>query len=210
MRAEEQRAGRGRRGRTWTAPYGTSLLTSILLRPKRRADELGALSLVGGIAACEAVRTTGIEPRLRWPNDVVVSGRKLAGILPELIDGPAVLLGIGINVSLRERELPPTDRLPATSLLLEGAEVPTPRRLLERLLAALVPLVEQFELSGFAALAPLAAALDELAGQPLVLQLADGSERRGVGAGIDRDGALLVRTADGVERHVSGEVARVR
>jgi BirA family biotin operon repressor/biotin-[acetyl-CoA-carboxylase] ligase len=210
VRAEEQTAGRGRRGRTWSAPHGSSLLVSILLRPSRAPEELAALSLVGGIAVCEAVRTTGVEARLRWPNDVVAGPRKLAGVLPELVDGPAVLLGVGVNVSLREQDLPPTDRLPATSLLLEGAEVPAPGELLRRLLAALVPLLEQFDARGFAPLAPLASALDPLSGEPLTLSLADGSERHGVGAGIDRDGALLLRTADGVERHVSGEVVRVR
>src|SRR5690242_14315739 len=83
VRAEEQTAGRGRRGRRWTAPHGSSLLCSILLRPVGRPEGLGALSLVGGIAVCQAVATCGVEPRLRWPNDVLVGGRKLAGVLPE-------------------------------------------------------------------------------------------------------------------------------
>src|SRR5262245_8491550 len=111
VRADEQTAGRGRRGRTWSAPAGTALLVSILLRPGRPADELGALSLVGGLAVCEALRTTGTRPRLRWPNDVVVDGRKIAGVLPELVEGPAVVLGVGVNVSMDEGQLPPTDQI---------------------------------------------------------------------------------------------------
>jgi BirA family biotin operon repressor/biotin-[acetyl-CoA-carboxylase] ligase len=211
VRCDEQLAGRGRRGRAWHAPAGTAMLASILLRPSRPAEELPTLALVGGLAACEVARSLGAAARVRWPNDVVTDQGKLAGVLAELVtgDAPCVLLGIGLNASLTREQLPPTDRLPATSLALEGIESPPPGALLDRLLEGLAALVEQWESGGFAAIAPRLRDLDDLTGRSLRLQLASGRAVNGTASGIDLDGALLVRTAAGLERHLSGEVERV-
>ena len=122
--ADEQTEGRGRLGRTWLAPAGTSLLVSILLRPDVAPARLPELSLVAGRACAEAIaEVAGLETEVKFPNDVLVRGRKVAGILAEASEG-RVVLGIGVNVSQVAGELPAEPRTPATSLLLEtGREV---------------------------------------------------------------------------------------
>ena len=122
--ADEQTEGRGRLGRQWLAPAGTSLLLSILLRPDVEPARLPELSLVAGRACAEAIaETAGLETEVKFPNDVLVGGRKVAGILAEASEG-RVALGVGINVSQAAGELPPDARTPATSLLLEtGREI---------------------------------------------------------------------------------------
>ena len=120
--AEAQTAGRGRQGRTWLAAPGTALTFSVLLRPRGvPGSQLGWLPLLAGVAVVAALRqSAGVQAELKWPNDVLTGGAKLAGILAESW-GDSVVVGIGINVSQREDELPvPT----ATSLLLaRGAAV---------------------------------------------------------------------------------------
>jgi BirA family biotin operon repressor/biotin-[acetyl-CoA-carboxylase] ligase len=122
--AEHQTAGRGRLGRPWLAAPGTSLLFSINLRPTVPTPRLPELSIVAGLACAEAIRrVTGLMPDIKLPNDLLVDGRKLAGILAEARDD-RVVLGIGINVNVPKEDLPAAvDREP-TSLLAElGAPV---------------------------------------------------------------------------------------
>lgn len=123
MTTDHQVAGRGRLGRGWESPARSGIAVSVLLRPDHLpAERWSWLPLLVGIAATEAVRSsTGVKAGLKWPNDVVVEDRKLAGILLERIEtpaGPAAVAGLGLNVSLREDELPVAQ---ATSLLLCGA-----------------------------------------------------------------------------------------
>jgi BirA family transcriptional regulator, biotin operon repressor / biotin---[acetyl-CoA-carboxylase] ligase len=117
--ADEQTEGRGRLGRQWLAPAGTSLLVSVLLRPDVEPARLPELSLVAGRACAAAIaEVAGLETEVKLPNDVLVRGRKVAGILAEASEG-RVVLGIGVNVSQAAGELPADARTPATSLLLE-------------------------------------------------------------------------------------------
>ena len=122
---DEQTAGRGRLGRAWIAPAGSSVLASVALRPAVPTANLPELSVVAGRACAAAIaELTGLEPRVKWPNDVLVDGRKVAGILAEAREG-RVVLGIGINVTQRADALPERPEHPATSLLLEtGVVVP--------------------------------------------------------------------------------------
>jgi BirA family biotin operon repressor/biotin-[acetyl-CoA-carboxylase] ligase len=116
---DEQTEGRGRLGRSWHAPAGTSLLFSIVLVPPVPAERLAELSLVAGHAVAEAITAaTGLSPTIKHPNDVLIGGLKVAGVLAEAAEG-RVVLGIGINVSQSEDELPP--EVTATSLRLAGA-----------------------------------------------------------------------------------------
>jgi BirA family transcriptional regulator, biotin operon repressor / biotin---[acetyl-CoA-carboxylase] ligase len=116
--ADEQTEGRGRLGRTWEAKRGTSILCSIVLRPRVPQERLPELSLVAGEACADAIRTvTGLDPTLKFPNDVLIGGRKVAGILAEAREG-RVVLGIGINVNVSADELPADTDTPVTSLLL--------------------------------------------------------------------------------------------
>jgi BirA family biotin operon repressor/biotin-[acetyl-CoA-carboxylase] ligase len=135
--AEEQTAGRGRLGRPWHAPAGTSILVSVNLRPPIEVPRLPELSVVAGVAVAEAIaHETGVEPEVRFPNDLLVGGRKVAGILAEARDD-RVVLGIGINVNLTERELPPDVDTPATSLSIESGSPLDRARLLATLLERL-------------------------------------------------------------------------
>ena len=121
--AGEQTEGRGRLGRTWQAPAGTSLLFSIVLEPPVAPARLAELSLVAGAAVAEAVEVeTGLRTAVKHPNDVLVDGRKVAGILAEAVEG-RVVLGVGVNVSQTAVQLPDDVATPATSLLLEGVVV---------------------------------------------------------------------------------------
>jgi BirA family biotin operon repressor/biotin-[acetyl-CoA-carboxylase] ligase len=132
--AGEQTAGRGRLGRTWDAPAGTSLLCSVQLRPTVAPDRLPELTSVVAHACAEAIKAvTGVDTKLKFPNDVLVGGRKVAGILAEARDG-RVVAGIGVNVNVAEEELPSGLGTPATSLLVEtGREVDRAELLVELL-----------------------------------------------------------------------------
>jgi BirA family transcriptional regulator, biotin operon repressor / biotin---[acetyl-CoA-carboxylase] ligase len=117
--ADFQTAGRGRRGRDWVASAGTSVLCSLVLRPQVAGERLPELSVVAGRACADAIRSvTGLTPTVKLPNDVLVNGAKVAGILAEASEG-RVVLGIGINVHQRAHELPSGIEPPATSLDLE-------------------------------------------------------------------------------------------
>jgi BirA family transcriptional regulator, biotin operon repressor / biotin---[acetyl-CoA-carboxylase] ligase len=150
--AGHQRAGRGRLGRRWEAPPGRNLLVSILLRPSVPPDQRHLCTVVVALAAAEACRRTAdVEPALKWPNDLVVGDRKLAGVLAEVVGEeplPAVVVGIGINCGwpapegqAGEPPLPGELGGTATSLWREGSRRPEPLAVLEALLADLEPRV---------------------------------------------------------------------
>jgi BirA family transcriptional regulator, biotin operon repressor / biotin---[acetyl-CoA-carboxylase] ligase len=198
---DHQTGGRGRLGRRWEAQPRSSLLLSVLLRPpaERRLPEL---SLVAALAAAEAAElATGLTAQIKWPNDVMVNRRKVAGILSELADG-AVVVGIGMNVNQTRAELPVDVTTPAGSLrMFTGKE-------LDRA-AVLGTLLERLELaydawgeSGLDAIYGEVGARDFLRGRRLTVE---GEDARGVQ--IQRDGRLRVETAGGDERVLeSGEV----
>ena len=199
--ADHQRAGRGRHGRRWEDQPGSALLVSLLLRPPAGAPA-AQLSLVCALSVAETVeRTAGLEARVKWPNDVLVEGSKVAGILLESRDA-AVVFGVGINVNQEEAALPPDARTPPASLrTLTGREH-------DRALV-LVELLERLEASydlwRETGLAPLLAELerrDVLRGRTVTV-----GDVTGTAAGIAPDGQLRVVDADGAEILVaSGEV----
>jgi BirA family transcriptional regulator, biotin operon repressor / biotin---[acetyl-CoA-carboxylase] ligase len=132
--ADEQTAGRGRLGRRWLAPPRTSLLCSVQLRPAVTGERLPELTGVAARACAEAITAlTRLEPELKFPNDVLVQGRKVAGVLAEAREG-RIVLGVGVNVNLEEEQLPTEVDRPATSLLIEtGREVDRAELLVELL-----------------------------------------------------------------------------
>ncbi|MGI9117174.1 MAG: biotin--[acetyl-CoA-carboxylase] ligase [Gaiellales bacterium] len=207
---DHQTAGRGRRGRVWDDPPGKALMFSYLARPARPTAELAALSLVVGVVVAEALP---LDPRVRWPNDIVLGDGKLGGILVELVtpadQPPFAVIGIGINVNLTADELPPTDRLPATSLLVAGGAEVDRVALLERIAAGLDMALADFDAGGLAPFVARYAALDGLAGHRVTLRLPQG-DATGTVTGIDAEGRLLLRTDDGAEgAYAAGEVERV-
>jgi BirA family transcriptional regulator, biotin operon repressor / biotin---[acetyl-CoA-carboxylase] ligase len=131
---EEQTEGRGRLGRRWLSPPGVSLLFSIMLEPAVETPRLPELSLVAGRACADAIAAVaGVTPEVKLPNDILISGRKVAGILAEAREG-RVVLGIGINVNVPKEDLPTEVDRPATSLLVEtGQEVDRVELLVELL-----------------------------------------------------------------------------
>ena len=132
--ADEQTAGRGRLGRSWLAPPGTSLLCSLQLRPDAPGGRLPELTGLAAHACAEAIgATSGLDPKLKFPNDVLVGGRKVAGILAEAREG-RVVLGTGVNVNVEAGSLPQDVDRPATSLLVEtGRELDRVELLVELL-----------------------------------------------------------------------------
>ena len=195
--ADFQTAGRGRLGRAWTAPPGTALLCSVLLRPPK-GRSVAQLSLVGGLATAQAVEAAlGRAARLKWPNDVLVDGLKVAGVLAEAREG-IVVLGIGLNVNQTAEQLPPDARIPAASLrTLDGVERDRDA-LLADLLARLGAAYDTWLAAGLAALHEELTERDALAGKAVAV---DG--RVGRALGIDEEGRLVLDSGP-VE---SGEVS---
>jgi BirA family biotin operon repressor/biotin-[acetyl-CoA-carboxylase] ligase len=135
--ADEQTEGRGRLGRHWEAPAASSVLCSVQLRPPVDASRFPQLTVVGAEACRDAIEAVaGLDTELKAPNDVLVGGRKVAGVLGEASDG-RIVLGIGINVNLSAEALPEDVRIPATSLLVETGQKVDRRELLAALLEAL-------------------------------------------------------------------------
>jgi BirA family biotin operon repressor/biotin-[acetyl-CoA-carboxylase] ligase len=213
--AEEQTAGRGRMGRSWVSRPGASLTFSVLLRPVAvPPGRRGWLSLLTGAAAAAAVRAVAaVDATLKWPNDVLVGERKLAGILAEQ-SGDAVVVGIGLNVATPAEALPvPPGGLSATSLLAEGASV-SREALLAGILRGLEARYLAFRADPDAARGSQLAeyrALCATLGRPVRVELPGGKVVTGVAEDIDGDGRLLVAPADGPRVPVSaGDVIHVR
>jgi BirA family biotin operon repressor/biotin-[acetyl-CoA-carboxylase] ligase len=212
--AEHQTAGRGRMGRSWRAPPRSSLTMSVLVRPDVGAARWPWLPLLAGTAVGEAVeRATGVEARLKWPNDVVVADRKLAGVLVERVDtatGPAAVVGIGLNVSLRRNELPvPT----ATSVLLERGGTVDRQSLLLVVLRSIEALYLAWSATGGDPEAGLHASYVRRCttlGRPVRVDLPDGSAVTGTAESIDGSGRLVVTTGAGRRTLGAGDVVHAR
>lgn len=211
--AEYQTAGRGRRGRSWVAPPGGSICLSLSWVFAEVPRDLGALGLVIGVCALRALRGFQLtEPNLKWPNDLLVHGRKLGGILIELraeSAGPAcVVIGIGLNVALG---VPLLERIAATGLApadLAGAGLKDTSRnsVAAALLSEFVAGLLEFERQGLKPFVQEWVAADALRGKPVSVAAADGTTK-GVARGIGLDGALLVETPAGLLRFISGDVS---
>jgi BirA family biotin operon repressor/biotin-[acetyl-CoA-carboxylase] ligase len=206
--AGEQTAGRGRRGRTWFSPPGSGLYVSVVLAPAAaRVDPARAttlLTLTAGVALAEGVEAaTGLSVDLKWPNDLLVSGRKLAGILAER-HADTVVLGYGINVLATA--FPPELRGQATSLESETGRRIESDLVLDDTLAALSRRYEDLLDGRFDAILDAWRRRAPAASGARVSWTTMEGTQSGVTAGIDAQGALLVQVGDRVERIVSGEV----
>ena len=197
---EEQTGGRGRMGRVWEAPAGSSILTSVLLRPppERRAAEL---SLVAGVAAALVVeRATGLAAQIKWPNDVMLDRRKVAGVLAELKDG-AVVLGIGLNVNQGPDELPTETKAPAGSLRSVTGRALERVPIFADLLLELERQYEAWRDGGLDAIYDDLGARNFLRGRRVTVDGVEGTAQM-----ITRDGRLEVSTGSGSVLVESGEV----
>jgi BirA family transcriptional regulator, biotin operon repressor / biotin---[acetyl-CoA-carboxylase] ligase len=211
--AEAQTAGRGRRGRAWSSPPGRNLYFSVVLRPELPPMRAAELTLVASLAVCDALRQAGVAAGIKWPNDLLVAGRKIAGILTELAAEPDrvqwVVLGVGVNVNAGPDDFPAELRDDATSILIERGQ-PAPRALFAA--ACLTALEAWLDTHGENGFAPIREAWRERSvtlGRSVVVR-ADGREIRGTATDIDDRGALLVATASGEERIIAGDVQLLR
>lgn len=209
--ADRQTAGRGRRGRQWLSWEGASLTFSGLWRFSPGAPVPSGLSLVAGVALAQALEHLGVQGvQLKWPNDVLVHGNKLAGILIDLLPGrgrtPAAVIGIGLNLHLTERHTIP-DQPGVTDLAqaLEG-EVPMPATVLAAILTQMHRLLETYAAAGFPALRGAWQQRNAFADLPVRIT-GEHDSQVGVCAGVDDDGALLLRTDTGLVRILAGDVS---
>ena len=203
--AEHQTAGRGRLDRTWETPARSALTMSLLLVPRAAAADWPWIPLLTGYAAARALRQLGAAVSLKWPNDVLLGDRKLAGILTERVDtpsGPAVVAGVGINVDQTRGELPHDG---ATSLALEGVAVDR-TDLLSVLLRRLRTEYDGFQRGELAALRSGYAASCATLGRAVSVALPDGDSLVGEATGIDEGGRLLVSGPAGVVPVSAGDV----
>lgn len=209
--AESQTAGRGRLDRAWTTPPRAGLTFSVLLRPTFPAASWGWLPLLAGLAmATPLTELSELAVTVKWPNDVLVGERKLGGILTEVV-GTSVVIGVGLNVSLRAEELPVPD---ATSLAIEGSAVvdrdPVLRVVLRELERRYADLTRA---SGDAAASGLAAAYHDACvtlGRDVRIELPGPRELHGTAVDIDPDGRLVLDIAGGRETVAAGDVVHVR
>jgi len=204
--AEQQTAGRGRRGHTWASPAGAGLYFSYLARPTRH---VGLVTLAAGVGVREGVsRATGLTPQLKWPNDLLMGTRKLAGVLAEGtgIGTPGTIVTIGVGVNLRPAAYPPDVAARATSLESELGCPVSPAAVLVAVLEQLADTLAALEADRTDDILQAWRAASPTAAGAVVTWSDHEGEKSGTTAGIDEEGALLVRTPTGLERVIAGEL----
>ncbi|MCD4687883.1 MAG: biotin--[acetyl-CoA-carboxylase] ligase [Desulfuromonadaceae bacterium] len=209
--AEAQQAGKGRLGRRWTSPAGVNLYASIILRPPIAPRHAPQLTFLSAAAVAWAIaEITGLTPTVKWPNDVLLDGCKVSGLLNEL-DAETerihyLILGVGVNINMQAEQFPDDLRYPASSLAMASGREISRLRFTRTLLEQLDRLYRQYQREGFE---PIMQAWQEyfvLTGQ-LVEVDCQGRLLRGQVVGLDEDGALLLKLADGrQERVLAGDV----
>jgi len=205
--AERQRRGRGRRGSVWVSPPG-GLWFSLVLRPHLAPERAAGLSVVAAIAVARAARgAAGVAARIKWPNDVLVSGRKLAGAMAERAGSGALVLGVGLNLNLGPEELPALEWYEATSLAREAGRRFMRAELLALIVREFEPRYFRFRSSDHHTLVEEWRELSLVVGEQVVVTR-EGREIQGTAHGLDDDGALVLRLHDGRQERVlpTGEV----
>lgn len=210
--AKHQTAGRGRLGRRWASVPGAQLQFSVAVHWRGRAEAIGLIALAAGLSVAEAIgQVAGLDAKLKWPNDVLLDGRKVCGILIESKPGadgqPRLVVGIGINVLGAAEDFPPEVRGLLTTLTQHATEQVNAEALLQAVLERLEANLARLERGEHGAVLDAWRARSDLPGRR-VRVTAGAQVREGRALGIDDDGALIVESTDGTrQRHVSGEVA---
>ena len=209
--AEVQRLGRGRRGRQWVSPFGGNLYLSLRWRFSRGGAELGGLSLAVGVALVRALRDEGVEGlNLKWPNDILLDGRKLAGVLLEIsgeTNGPCeVVIGVGLNVRAMEFAQEAIDQ-PWSDLESSLGHRIARNVLAAQVLTCLIGAARQYDIDGLDTFRDEWMAADAFSGREVVLQTPS-AETSGVAQGVDENGALILSLKNGARKHFySGEIS---
>jgi BirA family biotin operon repressor/biotin-[acetyl-CoA-carboxylase] ligase len=212
--ADSQTDGRGRLGRHWVSPPNVNLYISFILRPKLPPARAPQITLMAAVALAETLQSfLPVPPSIKWPNDITVNGKKLAGILTEVNCGTEsvefVILGIGLNVNYPVDLMPEEIRQRATSVLVERQNKVSREDLLWRLIQDLDRCYGELEANGFAPLAPRWEAYFGWRGQRMRVELMD-QVAFGIAKGIDHDGALLLEDDHGrLQRVIAGDVTPV-
>lgn len=211
--AEQQTAGRGRRGRPWVSPYGSNLYFSLIWEFDGGASVIEGLSLAVGVTLCQALTSAGVRNLgLKWPNDLVVQGEKAGGILIELngdLSGRCqTIIGVGLNIGMPQAAADAIDQ-PWVDLRSCGLAIPGRNKVAAVVLDTLVRGLEVFERYGLPAFLASWRELDVLRDQVVTVAIGD-SHVEGVAAGISDDGALLLRLADGTLATFKGGEASLR
>lgn len=209
--AEQQTAGRGRRGRQWVSPYASNLYLSLLWEFSQGAAALEGLSLAVGVGVARALHACGVPAvQLKWPNDVLYHGAKLGGILLEMTGDAAgscrVVIGVGLNVAMPQAAAGAIEQAWTDVRTIAPAPHPGRNRLLAALLNELLPLAADFEQAGFARWRDQWQALDAFADAPVVLTTGAG-QLQGIASGVDARGALQLDTAAGMQTIYGGEIS---
>lgn len=209
--ADRQTAGRGSRGRTWLASPEASLTFSLLWRFGGSVEKLSGLSLAAGVAVVRALAACGAAGiALKWPNDILHENAKLGGILVELHldeDSPAAVVGIGLNLRQPDVGRLPEMALPPAALEAILGAPPERHELFAQLLVSLAESFDRFAHGGFAALRGHWQAANAWQDRPVRVLREGRVELEGICRGADVDGALLVETASGIERCLSGDLS---
>lgn len=209
--AEQQTAGRGRRGRLWVSPFARNIYCSVIWEFDAGAAALEGLSLAVGVAVAQALTATGIHGiELKWPNDIVHERKKLAGILIEMMGDASgrcqVVIGIGINVAMSDSTDASAIDQPWTDTNTIAGTIISRNLLIGNLITQLLPLLTEFEVIGFAKFQDAWSMLDCTKGKPIAIHF---GERMlfGTAAGINANGALAVDTEIGRQWFQGGEVS---
>ena len=204
LAAEEQTAGRGRRGRRWHSAPGAGITFSLSRKINRPTRELPALSLVAGVAAARALRALGAGVQVKWPNDLVAGGAKLGGILVETRSSGHAVIGIGVNC----RPTPGLDAKVRRAVAYLGDW--KRNDVIQRIGISLMEALDAFERRGLDGLRAEWEAMDAHAGQRLRVRLANGRVMSGIAAGLAQDGSLRIHTNKGLKAVTSGRVVSAR
>jgi len=213
--ADAQTHGRGRRGRTWFSPPGRSLYASIVLRPPLAPAQAPQITLMTAVAVAKCLQEAAqLDARIKWPNDILVGDKKIAGILTEIstemdmVD--YVVVGLGINVNTRRSEMPEEIQEIATSVAIETGQEANRAELLCKLLSRFEACYDLLKTSGFGPVMAQWREMTDIIGQHVYVDVLD-KRHTGVVAFVDDDGVLVLKDHQGqLHRIFSGDVTRIR
>ena len=209
--AEQQTAGRGRRGRAWVSPYARNIYLSLVWEYHEGAAALEGLSLAVGVAVARALAQLGLPPlQLKWPNDLLFGGSKLGGVLLEMAGDASgrcqVVIGVGINVAMPAAAAQAIDQAWTDLTTVAGGQAPGRNAVVASLLNELLPLAASFARTGFGPWREAWMGLDAFADTPVVL-LSGEQRQAGVARGVDERGALQLETSLGLRPIYGGEIS---
>ncbi len=209
--AEQQTAGRGRRGRTWISPFASNIYLSLVWQFTGGASVLGGLSLAVGVAVCRSLRGLGVsEVGLKWPNDIVINGKKLGGILLEMqgdaVGDCQVVIGIGINVAMGLEASQHIDQPWIDLQSLMAAQLPSRTMIVAAIVNELVSVLQKFQTTSFSPYRQEWMEYDVYKGREVMVQLGD-NYIFGTSQGVDDGGALIILTPEGLKSFNGGEVS---